>query len=286
MDVEPQIAAEGYALLPGVYSVDECRQFSRELTSVLAACGDESTALRRANGALYGARNLLDVYAPAAALWQRQPLVESLSLVLGNDFGLVRGLYFDKPPDNTWSLPWHRDLTIAVRDNSVPAPGFRNPTIKGGVQHLEAPDEVLQNMLTLRIHLDDATPENGPLQVIPATHTSRDATATQPPEVIVAQAGDVLAMRPLLVHSSGASREGTALTAASFIWSSPDKRSCRAAYSGNGSLRLASNPCQPVTARRQSPEILGAMRPVHHTRTGQPPGWRQCSDRGFRWCSR
>lgn len=123
----------------------------------------------------------------------------------------MRGLYFDKPPAGSWSLPWHRDLTIAVRDNTLPSRAFRNPTRKAGVPHVEAPDEVLRQMLTLRIHLDDATPENGPLQVIPGSHTSRESPGEGPPVVVLAQAGDVLAMRPLLLHASGESKPGTML---------------------------------------------------------------------------
>lgn len=181
------------------------------LFEALSDCSDDSTALRRANGAIYGARNLLDVFPAAAALWRCEPLIELLTAVLGPRFGLVRGLYFDKPPAGNWSLPWHRDLTIAVRDHSLPSQQFRNPTTKGGVQHVEAPDELLGQMLTLRIHLDDVSDENGPLQVIPRTHHSRDAEAIQRPVAVHAKAGDVLAMRPLLMHSSSASREGTDL---------------------------------------------------------------------------
>ena len=204
-----QIEADGFAVIERVYDRDECQRLATELLASLADCADESTALRRADGTLYGARNLLDVFPEAAKVWRREPIVALLADVLGPRFGLVRGLYFDKPPRSTWSLPWHRDLTIAVADHSLPSTRFRNPTTKAGVQHIEAPDEVLRQMLTLRIHVDDATAENGPLQVIPGTHTSRDAEATRPPAIIYAEAGDVLAMGPLLMHSSGASQEGT-----------------------------------------------------------------------------
>jgi ectoine hydroxylase-related dioxygenase (phytanoyl-CoA dioxygenase family) len=64
-------------------------------------------------------------------------------------------------------------------------------------------------MLTLRIHLDDVTDENGPLQVLPGTHISRAAPAKRPPVTIFAKMGDVLAMRPLLSHSSGVSSAET-----------------------------------------------------------------------------
>lgn len=209
MNACAQIDADGFAIVSGVYAPAECQRLVDGLSAALAACADDHTALRRANGAIYGARNLLDVFPPAADLWRRGPLLELLTAVLGAEFGLVRGLYFDKPPASTWSLPWHRDLTIAVRDHSLPSARFRNPTTKAGVQHVEAPDELLRQMLTLRIHLDDVTDENGPLQIVPGTHTSREAQALRPPDVIYAAAGNVLAMRPLLMHSSGPSREGT-----------------------------------------------------------------------------
>ncbi len=196
---------DGFTVLRGVFAADECRTMAASLIDALAACADGRAALRRANGALYVARNLLAIYPPAASLWRKPPLIELLRQVLGTNFGLVRGLYFDKPPEATWSLPWHQDLTIAVRDHSRPSEQFMNRTTKAGVPHVEAPDDVLRQMLTLRIHLDDATPDNGPLQVLPGTHGGRDAPATRPGVTILAAAGDVLAMRPLLSLCSGVS---------------------------------------------------------------------------------
>ena len=66
-------------------------------------------------------------------------------------------------------------------------------------------------MLTLRIHLDDVTDENGPLRVVAGSHRSCKEPIAAPaePAVIHACAGDVLAMRPLVSHSSGPSTPGT-----------------------------------------------------------------------------
>ncbi len=66
-------------------------------------------------------------------------------------------------------------------------------------------------MLTLRIHLDDVTDENGPLRVIPGSHTSSqsEGVGVGNATTIHASAGDVLAMRPLISHASGSSIEGT-----------------------------------------------------------------------------
>ena len=127
-----------------------------------------------------------------------------LAQVLGPRFGLVRTLYFDKPPERSWALPWHKDLTIAVRDNRLPSRHFLRPTTKAGVPHVEAPTQVLEQMLTVRIHLDDVTEENGPLRVVPGSHrTGKEVNlGAVPPQSVLAQQGDVLLMRPLLAHCS------------------------------------------------------------------------------------
>lgn len=214
MDAEihsKEIAELGFTLLPDVYSADECAKIARELELAVAATADEAVALRRQNGALYGARNLLEVFPPTQELWKRPVLLKLLRAELGEACGLVRGLYFDKPPEGNWSLPWHQDLTIAVRDNSLPSERFRNRTVKAGVAHVEAPRDLLQQMLTLRIHLDDVDAENGPLEVIPGSHrlTTAIETGKQTPLAIHTRAGGVLAIRPLVSHASGPSAPGT-----------------------------------------------------------------------------
>lgn len=124
-------------------------------------------------------------------------------------------VFFDKHPNRTWTLPWHQDMTIAVKDNSLPTELFCKPTTKSGVPHVEGTNEILQQMLTLRIHLDDVTEDNGPLKIIPGSHANGKladqtvANQTHSVETIFAAAGDVLAMRPLISHSSGASKPGT-----------------------------------------------------------------------------
>ena len=87
----------------------------------------------------------------------------------------MRILFFDKPPRQTWALPWHKDLTVSVRDNRLPSRHFNKPTRKAGVPHVEAPLSVLESMLTARLHLDDATAENGPLKVVPGSHRTGKA---------------------------------------------------------------------------------------------------------------
>jgi ectoine hydroxylase-related dioxygenase (phytanoyl-CoA dioxygenase family) len=206
-----ELERDGYTILPDVFSDEAVARMVRSLEQIFAARIGEEASIRGDEGTIYAARNVLTLWPGAADVWRVAPLIDVLTEVLGLRFGLVRILFFDKPPQQTWALPWHKDLTIAVRDNRLPSRHFAKPTRKAGVPHAEAPLSVLEMMLTARLHLDAATPENGPLKVVPGSHhTGKTLTLDlAPPVSVLAQRGDVLLMRPLLAHCSGKSHPGT-----------------------------------------------------------------------------
>jgi hypothetical protein len=207
----PEIEGSGYAVLAGVFPPAAVEEILRGLTAALDAPSGTGASLRSEAGALYGARNVLSLWPAVGDVAAAPRLAEALAAVLGPHYGLVRGLYFDKPPGRTWALPWHKDLTVAVRDNRRSGGGFSKPTTKAGVPHAEAPREVLEAMLTARVHLDDVTEENGPLRVVPGSHrTGKELRLGDVgPETVLARRGDVLLMRPLVAHSSGHSHPDT-----------------------------------------------------------------------------
>lgn len=67
----------------------------------------------------------------------------------------VRAILFDKTADNNWAVPWHQDRTIAVRARHD-VPGFGPWSLKAGVVHVEPPFEIIEGMITIRAHLDEA----------------------------------------------------------------------------------------------------------------------------------
>ena len=87
--------------------------------------------------------------------------------------------------------------------------------MKAGVLYAHAPAAALARIVALRVHFDDSTGANGPLRVLPDTHglglLSDEAIGKLVKEIAPvecqAAAGSVVAMRPLLVHSSSKSRE-------------------------------------------------------------------------------
>jgi ectoine hydroxylase-related dioxygenase (phytanoyl-CoA dioxygenase family) len=170
----------------------------------------------RSRGHVYGIRNLVDLWPPALSVAHEAGLREVVAAVLGKGCGLVRSIYFDKPPERTWSLPWHRDTTIAVRNSKYASGEFRRPTVKAGVPHVEAPPWLLRRMLTALVALDDVTDENGPLLVIPGSHEEANVDDVPAQEDLRAQARsihmracDVLLIRPLVIHRSGPSKAAT-----------------------------------------------------------------------------
>jgi Phytanoyl-CoA dioxygenase (PhyH) len=204
-----QVQDLGLTTVPGVFGPEQVEGMLKHVSTVLPA--NERDTIRSPGGSVYAARNILQLWPQVADVWRQPPLPELLTRILGPSFGLVRVLYFDKPPEQTWALPWHKDLTIAVKNKRLPGTHFSHPTIKAGVPHVEASREVLENMLTVRIHLDDVTPENGPLKVIPGSHRTGKLMELGEvmPQEILARAGDVLLIRPLVAHCSNRSQPET-----------------------------------------------------------------------------
>lgn len=127
----------------------------------------------------------------------------------GHPARMVRILAFDKTPETNWGVPWHQDRTIAVKQR-VEVDGFGPWSVKAGVPHVAPPPALLERMFSLRLHLDDCGPDNGPLKIIPGPHLLGrlpacevlDLGAREEPMSCLARAGDVLAMKALTVHAS------------------------------------------------------------------------------------
>jgi hypothetical protein len=188
------LEAQGFALLPEVLPQWE---------SLLARLGPVCGAGRRGLLALPEVAelacssqllNLVSPYLPAAP----RP---------------VRAIYFDKSPEANWLVPWHQDLTLALSAR-LEVPGFGPWSVKEGIPHVQPPIALLEQMLTIRLHLDDCDESNGALRVLPGSHRLGRLSAeriTQLREQLPVvscglAAGDALLMRPLLLHSSGKSQ--------------------------------------------------------------------------------
>jgi hypothetical protein len=198
------IARDGFLAVEDVLTAEVLE----EVCTALDRAEPNAAVLQRA-GSVYGMRDLLRRVPEVRRLATSRPIRDLVEPVLGPGSRAVRGLLFDKTPEANWGVPWHRDTTIAVRARRDVA-GFGPWTLKAGVVHVRPPTELLERMLTLRIHLDDAGPRNGPLRVSPGSHADVDASADSISawrERVAAfdcpmRRGGVLMMRPLVLHAS------------------------------------------------------------------------------------
>jgi len=182
----------GYAIHPQLFSVTEIGLLREEFERVAGDAG--SACVRHA--------------CARSAVFQRLAGDPRIRAVIPGGLNLVRSLLFDKTPAENWPVPWHQDLTICVESETA-VPGYGPWSCKDGAVHVQAPARLLQEMVTVRIHLDDTSSRNGALRVIPKSHTlGKIPSHTVKDHVDESEItcecvpGDVLLMCPLLLHAS------------------------------------------------------------------------------------
>ncbi|WP_437759676.1 phytanoyl-CoA dioxygenase family protein [Sorangium sp. So ce1389] len=203
-DLAASLATLGYAWIRGLAA-------EPGLTALRAACerGVAEGLFARRRVGVYDARAALSAL-PDLAAWARAaadlPDVERL---LGGPARLVKLGYYDKHLACNWSLPWHQDTSVAVREPRD-ADGFGPWFHKDGLHYAGAPAAVLDAILVVRLHLDACDEASGAMELVPGSHrsgklesTAIEALASAAPSYIcAAAAGDALISRPLIVHRS------------------------------------------------------------------------------------
>ncbi len=156
-----------------------------------------------------GIRRIDRLVPQVAELAQSPRLLAVAQQYLPGSPELVRAIYFDKSSGNNWYVTWHQDRTVSV-SSRFEAEGWRPWSVKSGAWHVQPPLEVLQNMVTIRVHLDPAAPANGCLKVIPGSHNIGLLPADKVQDhvdrarVVYCESpiGGAVIMRPHILHSS------------------------------------------------------------------------------------
>ena len=147
------------------------------------------------------------------ALARDSRLMAMAQEVLGRAALPFRATLFDKSRTSNWLVVWHQDTALPLCERRE-VPGWGPWSIKHGVNYAHAPASALEQVLALRLHLDDSIAENGPLRVLPGTHSLgvlsdealRDLSIQIEAIDCTVPRGGILAMRPLVVHSSSKSQ--------------------------------------------------------------------------------
>jgi ectoine hydroxylase-related dioxygenase (phytanoyl-CoA dioxygenase family) len=203
MNWRQEIEARGYTILPEVLPQ---KQADHLLEEILESSPRRSRA---------GVRHALQLPV-VATLARERCLIDIARAALGPEALPFRATLFDKSPQTNWLVVWHQDTALPLKSRLNLA-GWGPWSLKEGIHYAHAPASSLSQVLALRVHLDDSTEMNGPLRVLPGTHRSgvlddnsiHDLSVKIDAVNCVACKGDVVAMRPLLIHAS--SKTATAM---------------------------------------------------------------------------
>jgi ectoine hydroxylase-related dioxygenase (phytanoyl-CoA dioxygenase family) len=180
---------------------------------------------RRVDGAPgTGTRRLLD--APWCRYLAETLKANELLRELGTENAEpVQCTLFRKSPDKNWLVSLHQDLSIPVaeRVSSAHCTGWSE---KEGEVFVQPPVTVLQEMLAVRVHLDNCDERNGALRVVPGSHRLGRLTATQAIQArdamgevtVTVPRGGAMLLRPLLLHASSKSVIDTSRRVLHFVF--------------------------------------------------------------------
>ncbi len=198
---------DGYGILPTCLTPAVVFRLI-ELTEAARQQSDSESAVSNSSG-VYALRNLTDLVPETVELLQNSAVTEIVKAILGPNAFLIRSTLFDKTEGANWGVFWHQDLSIAVKARHD-TDGFHAWTRKAEVQCVQPPIELMEEILTIRLHLDDCDASNGALKVLPGSHLCRHLTSdgierrasTGGDVICEVPAGGAVLMRPLTLHSS------------------------------------------------------------------------------------
>lgn len=193
-----QLDENGFCLVPSVFSAQQC-------DALLSVVEHSSRSIHQSD-TLFAIRRFLEEIPGATALLENRLLNQLIATCASPEHFIVKSVWFDKPERSNWFVTWHQDLMIHV-DRKAELPGYFSWKEKAGLVSVQPPREVLENIVTIRLHLDDCDETNGALQVLPGSHKEgivrySGHSFTTAPVVCRARKGDVLLMKPLLFHAS------------------------------------------------------------------------------------
>jgi ectoine hydroxylase-related dioxygenase (phytanoyl-CoA dioxygenase family) len=200
MDWQGSVTDHGYGLVPNVFGKDE-------ILGLLEQLRRDSLPRSRA-----GVRHAMK--SPAIARLSQDSRATGIArAILGASATPFRATLFEKLPDSNWLIAWHQDTALPLSQRRE-SPGWGPWSVKGGVIYAHAPAIALEQVVALRVHLDDSTTENGLLRVLPGTQTRGVLTDRQihqlaemiAPVDCLMPLGGIVAMRPLVIHASSKSQ--------------------------------------------------------------------------------
>jgi len=197
-----ELEAHGYSITSEIYNETEVAELIKTIELTEA---NNKSFLKTKD--LFAIRQLMNHIPNLLKQICNDNFLNLLNEIGGKDYFLSKAIYFDKPEESNWFVAYHQDLSISVKEKSQ-VENYINWTFKKGQYGVQPPIDILENIITLRIHIDDTTEKNGALKVIPKSHTKkiyRPNTINWDNEkevVCTTYKGQVMLMKPLTFHAS------------------------------------------------------------------------------------
>ena len=197
-----EIFDKGFTIINDVYSEEEINQIISVIDSI-----DTSKETFRKSEDLFAIRQFLKEVPESYQFIFNNNIKEIINEIFGDNYFVVKSIYFDKPEKSNWYVSYHQDLTISV-DKKLDLKGFGPWTTKQNQFAVQPPIDYLKNIFTIRIHLDDTDESNGALKVIPNSHSKeicRPETIdwnVETEEICSVNKGGIMIMKPLILHGS------------------------------------------------------------------------------------
>ncbi|MFI2743573.1 phytanoyl-CoA dioxygenase family protein [Zhouia sp. PK063] len=208
MNHKLELEANGYAVLSGLYTNKEIAQ----IIACITQAEQHGNSFMKTKD-LFAIRQLITNVPQLPSVLFNEQLMALLAHLFEGDYFLTKAIYFDKPSDSNWFVAYHQDLSISVPQKTV-VENYTNWTFKKGQYGVQPPVEILEDTVTIRIHLDQTDMHNGALKVIPKSHLKGIIrTATNDwhiaNEVICeVEQGGAMLMKPLTLHASNRTTNG------------------------------------------------------------------------------
>ncbi len=160
-----ELAKNGYAILEHFYN-------NKEVTALINcinhAINNDNRRFTKTKDVI-AIRQLINDIPELKKILFNNPIKILLSTLFKTNYFLTKAIYFDKPKESNWFVAFHQDLSISV-DKKVTLKNYKNWTYKKEQYGVQPPIAILEDTVTLRIHLDDTNQYNGALKVIPKSH--------------------------------------------------------------------------------------------------------------------
>lgn len=192
----------GFGIIENIYSENEVTSILQEIES-----SKQSSKNFRKDKELFAVRSVLHEIPKLKKLIFNKKLTEIIEKIGDKTYFVVKSIYFDKPATSNWVVPYHQDLTINLSEKII-TDSFSNWTSKHNQVSAQPPISILENIFTIRIHLDDTTQENGAVKIIPRSHLKGIIQLTNNEidknEEFICEVskGSIMLMKPLTLHAS------------------------------------------------------------------------------------